>query len=458
MENNKRSASSQSVQELRDAVAQSFKVEGAVLLNLIDALTIGPRPESAVEATLSSVWSYDFSNLYAALNRAGQELAGDFGQDDWLQDLHKARLDWLAAQEIAPPNPATGKWGVRILDASDYPRPKTRTVKLGYVHGADGMRLGHGVSLLSERVGEGSWTLPLEIGWIPPDSHPLIYGVVQMEDFVKRYGWKPEQALVVDAQYSVEPFLRPVRKLGVPILGRVASNRTFFLPPPPYQGFGRPRVRGRKIRLNDARTLPPIDAREEWETERGTRMEASRWNDVRMRQWPDQQLALYRVIERDKDGKPRYKRPLWLIFVPVTPEAELPTPRQAQAMYEERFNIEHSIRFLKHDLGLIAGQFNSTEAEGRIQVWVEMVATAFWFLWALSGLAQADDKRVPKWWRSGKMTPGAVRRRAAGLLLGLGWEKPAPKPRGKSPGRSEGIKLEPRTRFKPVRMSAPSPI
>jgi hypothetical protein len=144
-----------------------------IVINLIDALTVGPRPESAVEIALSSAWSYEFSNIYSALTRSGQELADDIVQDDWLQELRKARLDWIAAQEISSPNPATGKWSVRILDASDYPRPKTRTIKLGSVHGVDGMRLGHGLSLLSERVGEGSWTLPLEIGWIPADSHPL---------------------------------------------------------------------------------------------------------------------------------------------------------------------------------------------------------------------------------------------------------------------------------------------
>src|SRR5262249_22680113 len=158
----------------------------------------------------------------------------------------------------------------------------------------------------------------------------------------------------------------------------------------------------------------------------------SRWDDVRMRQWPAQQLVLYRVIEYRADGKPRYKRPLWLIFVPATPETDLPMPREAQAMYEERFGIEHSIRFLKRELGLTAGQFNSTEAEGRVQVWVEIVATVFRFLWALRGLANADNRNIPKWWRSGKLTPGAVRRMAAGLLLSLKWGKPEPKLRGKS--------------------------
>ena len=175
-----------------------------------------------------------------------------------------------------------------------------------------------------------------------------------------------------------------------------------------------------------------------------------------MRQWPKQPLMLSRVIESRADGRRRYKRSLWLIFVPATPETEPPTPCEGHAIYEERFGIEHSIRFQKHELGLTAGQFSSTGAEGRVQVWVEMVATVLWFLWALSELAKAEGKMtVPKWWRSGKMTPGAVRKMAGGLLLGLRWKKPEPKPRGKSPGRAKGTRLEPRTKFKAPRTASP---
>lgn len=451
---NKNNASKASIEDFRDHVAQGLGSASVVLINLVDVLAIGPRPASPVEISLSPLFGYQWNSLYTGISRAGEELAETIADDDWLQQLRKQRLQWLESQGVVSVNPATGKWRVRILDASDYPRPKTRTVPLGYVHSADGMRLGHGLSLLSERVGEGSWTLPLEIGWIPPNSNPLTYGVVQVEQFVKRHGWSEDQALAVDAQYTVEPFLNPVHQLGVPILGRVASNRTFYLPPPPYPGFGRPAVRGRKIKLNDGRTLPKIDAQDEWELEGGGRIEVSRWDEVRMRQWPGQRLALYRVMEYKADGKPRYKRPLWLIFVPASSEGEAPRPHQAQAIYEERFSVEHSIRFLKGDLGLTCGQFNSLEAEGRVQVWVEMVATAFWFLWALRPLAQTEGENLPGWWRRSNLTPGAVRKLAAGLLLSLGWSKPEPKTRGKSAGRVQGTRFEPRKRFKPYRKAA----
>ena len=277
MTNKTNCASKASIDDFRDHVAQSLGPASGVLINLIDVLAIGPRPASPVEMTLSPLWVYRWSSLYTGISRAGQELAETIADNDWLQELRKERLAWLASQDNIPVNPATGTWRVRILDATDYPRPKTETVKLGYVHGASGMRLGHGLSLLSERFGEGSWTLPLEIGWIPPQSNPITYGVAQLDEFVKRHGWPEQQVLTVDAQYTVEPFLNPVHQLGIPILGRVASNRVFFLPPPPYPGFGRPRVRGRKIKLNDARTLPKIDAKQEWELEDGRTIEVSRF-------------------------------------------------------------------------------------------------------------------------------------------------------------------------------------
>jgi hypothetical protein len=452
MENINNGASKASIEDFRERVAQSLGPSSAVVLNLMDVLAVGPRPASPVEVALSELWGYEWSSLYSALRRAGCDLALTIAEEDWLQRLQSAREQWLLAQQPAPVRAELGCWRVRILDATNYDRPKTKTIEIGYVHGASGMKPGHGLSLLSQRVGEGSWTLPLEVAWMPPECGPVNFGVAQLESYVAEHGWKAEEALAVDAQYTVEPFLRPVHQLGLPVLGRVRSNRCLYLPPPPYRGSGRPRVRGRKLKLNDQRTLPRTGEETEWALASGGRVVVSRWDDVRLKQWPEQPLALYRVIEYRADGEPRYARPLWLIFVPVG--ERLPPPREAEAIYDERFSIEHSIRFLKGELGLTCGQFNGSAAEGRVQVWVEVVATAFWFLWALRVLASRQQAGWPKWWWSGKLTPGAVRRLAAGLLLGFGWSKPQPKVRGKSPGRACGVNMEPRKRFRVYRKAA----
>src|SRR5262245_45385005 len=130
------SASKATIEDFHDHVARRLGPASEVLFNVIDVLAIGPRPTSLVELTLSPLWGYRWSNLYTGIDRASLELAETIADDDWLRELRKQRLAWLASQEKNEVNQATGQWRVRILDATDYPRPKTETVKLGYVHGA----------------------------------------------------------------------------------------------------------------------------------------------------------------------------------------------------------------------------------------------------------------------------------------------------------------------------------
>ena len=454
------SASTQSVQELLAAVADSFDTSGGVLLNIIEALAIGPCPGAPVEVSESATFAYGHDSLYQALRRGAEALGEEISSEDWLLELRKARLAWLAAHPPSPLRKDLGSWKVRILDASNHYRPQVKTVRVGYVHGAQGMKPGQGLSILAERVGEGSWTLPLEIAWMPPEHGPTGFGAEQMKAFVAAHGWFVEYVLAVDSQYTVRPFLEPVIAEGVNILGRLRNNRCFYLAVERYSGAGRPAQLGAKIKLNEPKTHPASDWTETWSLSNGGRIETRGWKDVRQKGWASQPLTLYQVIEYRADGKPRYKRPLWLLFVAGKPRvvnqapAAAPTPRQADAIYDERFSIEHAIRFGKQELGLVSGQFNSVAAEGREQTWVELVATVYWLLWALRSVVDEQKATWPAWWRSRKLTPGAMRRLAAGLFIGLGWSKPEVKPRGKSPGRAEGAKQEPRQRFKVYRAGA----
>ena len=455
-----KNASTQSVQDFRAAVAASFVSSGDVLLNIIDALAVGPRPGSPVEVTTSALFAYDHNSLYQALRRGADALGEEITDDDWLRTLRTERLEWLAQHPPPPLRDELGRWKIRILDATNHYRPQVNTVRLAYVHGADGMKPGMGLSVLAERVGEGSWTLPLEIAWMPPETGPTSFGAAQIQAFVAAHGWPVEYVLDVDSQYTGRPFLEPVVAEGVNVLGRVRTNRCFYLAVGEYSGSGRPAQLGAKFKLNDPKTHPPADWTESWRLATGGRIEARGWKDVRQTGWASQPLQLYQVIEYRANGKPRYRRPLWLLFVAGKPRwvAELPaaapTPRQAEAIYDERFSVEHSIRFGKQELGLVSGQFNGLAAEGREQTWVELVATVFWLLWALRAAVDEQKATWPAWWQSRKLTPGAMRRLAAGLFLGLEWSKPEVKRRGKSPGRAKGATQEPRERFKVYRAGA----
>jgi hypothetical protein len=232
-------------------------------------------------------------------------------------------------ESLREPEARLALWKVRVLDATNYDRPKTCTVKVGYVHGAQGMKPGHGLSVLSERAAQGSWFLPLEIALIAVEQSPTEFGAEQMVHYIHHYGWEPDEVLAVDAAYTNEPTLRPMVEAGVNVLGRVSSKRVFYLPPPPYSGNGRPRVRGRNIKFNDQRTLPEPDRHQRVAGSGGGWYEISQWYDVRMRKWPTQPLGLYGVWEYKADGTLRYKRPLGL-----DDSERLPIPPQQHIISE----------------------------------------------------------------------------------------------------------------------------
>jgi hypothetical protein len=127
------------------------------------------------------------------------------------------------------------------------------------------------------------------------------------------------------------------------------NNRCFYLPIKRYSGFGRPAQLGGKFKLNEPKTYPRANRVESWKLATGGRIEVRCWLDVRQKGWATQPLTLYQVIEYRADGKRRYLRPLWLLFVagqPRTAEtrpAQATTPRQAEAIYDERFSVEHAI-------------------------------------------------------------------------------------------------------------------
>lgn len=214
--------------DLRNRMEDSFAASGQVLMNALDALSIGPRLNSPFELVLSPVWGYHWSSLYAGIARATQ--AGHS-----VERLRRERLDWLRqwAEQLEQDITPVGGWRLRVLDATTYDRPQTETVRLGYAPGWEGMRVGHALSILSARGAEGSWHLPGETAVIPVAESPTQFGVRQVVAYVEAQGWQAEELLAVAAQYTTAPTLKPVPERGVTVLGRVSAKRNFYLPPPP---------------------------------------------------------------------------------------------------------------------------------------------------------------------------------------------------------------------------------
>ena len=110
-------------------------------------------------------------------------------------------------------------------------------------------------------------------------------------------------------------------------------------------------------------------------------------------------------------------------------------PGVALAIVRERFDLEHTFRFLKQTLGWTTPRVRRPE---QADLWTWLVLASF----AQLRLARAcvEDRRLP-WERRydpGRLTPLRVRRAVSSLLPELGTPAKPPKPCGRSPGRPKG--------------------
>jgi hypothetical protein len=103
--------------------------------------------------------------------------------------------------------------------------------------------------------------------------------------------------------------------------------------------------------------------------------------------------------------------------------------------YVRRFDLEHTIRFLKQGMGWTTPRVRPPEQADR---WTWLIVAAFTQL--RLARAYVEDLRLP-WERrydSGRLTPTRVHRVVSTLLAHLGTPAKPPKPCGRSPGRPKG--------------------
>src|SRR5919107_64924 len=298
-----------------------------------------------------------------------------------------------------------------------------------------------------------SWTAPVDVERVRPAQDANVVAASQVRSFLLRRSYEGGSAasplFVFDAGYDPVKLQQGLERCPCQILVRLRAGRRFYGDPglcDPPEHIGRPRRHGPKMKCNDPSTWP------EPSTEH--RCEDAGYGAVRVRAWAELHpkvhnhegrgtrgplpivvgtLILVEVEHQPRGERRREPGVLWLWW--HGPEGTAPDLDLIWRAYVRRFDLEHTLRFLKQSMGWTTPRVRYPEQADR---WTWLVIAAYTQL----RLARPwiADRRLP-WERPrepGKLTPSRVRRALSVLLPLVGTPARAPKPCGRSPGRPTG--------------------
>ena len=249
---------------------------------------------------------------------------------------------------------------------------------------------------------------------------------------------------VFDAGYDPVKLQRALEGYPARILVRLHSNRVFYTAPEEVEPkpVGRPRRHGKRFDLKDPASWPGPT--------REHRCESADYGSVRIRAWSGLHPKTRRIGERYGCKRaPVVRGTVVLVEVGKLPKQTRKPKKlwlwwsgQSEAdrdliwrAYCRRFDLEHTIRFMKQTLGWTTPRVRHPEQADR---WTWLVLAAY----AQLRLARAigANARLP-WERLQRprgLTPTRVLRGFAMLLAVVGTPAKPPKPCGRSPGRPKG--------------------
>jgi DDE superfamily endonuclease len=448
------------------------------LFELVDALVCRPgRVDSLPGLSLEPESRRGHGSLYAALTQGG--IAAD--------RLRQLLLATLPAGQ--PPGQPAGDGVVwSAADVSNWPRPDAACSpqRLRIFDKSARTAAGHPVTagwpyavLAVLEWGPTSWTAPVDAVRLGPTDSLTEVTLAQIERVLAGLaaaGRTETLGFVFDAEYDLMAFSHALSHAdgdadgGAPrvhIVGRLRSNQVFHADPDPdpepepggtrrgARRRGRRRRHGAAIKLNDPTSLGVPD--------RTAELMSPRYGRVRLAAWDHRHRRLHRAgywaqhafqggplpivagsvirveVERlsGKGGCP--DKPMWLWHAGPTP-LDLAT---VFAVYQRRFDLEHTFRFLKQDLGWTLPAPLHPETADR---WTWLVLAGYTQLRLARRVCR--DLRLP-WERPAdpaRIPPRRVRRDFRRLHRLLGTPANPPKSSQPGPGRPRGSTRPPRER------------
>jgi hypothetical protein len=427
----------QSLRAFRDSFYRCLDRRADALFELTDAILTAGSVPSPVHLSLATVHRRGWGSLYAALGRGGMDEGG-------LRGL-LSRYPLGDRDLGAPP--------IYAVDVSVWPRCDAEaSPERGYYYHPSRHSAGQPIVAgwayqLVAQLGfdRDSWVAPVDARRLRPTQDTDEAAAEQVRALVERLP-EPEAVpiFVFDAGYDPVKLQRALEGCPARILVRLHSNRVFYAAPEEVEPkpVGRPRRHGKRFDLKDPASWPGPT--------REHRCESADYGSVRVRAWSGLHPKTRRIGERYgckrapvvrgtvvlvEVGKlpkqTRKPKKLWLWWSGQS-EADLDLIWRA---YCRRFDLEHTIRFMKQTLGWTTPRVRHPEQADR---WTWLVLAAY----AQLRLARAivADARLP-WERLQRprgLTPTRVLRGFATLLAVVGTPAKPPKPCGRSPGRPKG--------------------
>ncbi len=395
---------------------------------IIDAIASSRDARSAVEISLSPTMERKFSSVYKGIERTRID--------------EENLRPWLVKQAEASGTLLYNGWALYALDHTPYPREEAPTVSdRGYVHGADGRVIGHQYSLLGRVMHEqGSWVGIVDCERIA--THQTAAGVGATQIARLKASATLRRIISADSEYPTELILDQADLQTYLLIRLRGNNKLFGEPAPRPEGKrGAPKKHGKKIKLNCEETLGEPASRLRIEEADGSWVVISVWLRMHFKSRPNLPLSVVRVESFKADGKPRYQRPLWLLW---TGPVEIDWA-SFWRVYLKRFCLECVHQFTKNSLAWTRGRFGYT---GREERWTWLVILAYWQLLLAAPVARDICRPWEKPTPNGKLpTPARVQRDYLRIFGEIGSPTSPPKVRGISPGRPLGYRPPPRPRF-----------
>ncbi len=424
--------SAQKLQQFRSKAYQLLGLAKDATFDLMDAVLVTRNIYSFAELSLSPVFRRKWPSVYEAI-------------DDCRPHRHK--LMKLYLQEIPINQPSQ-----RVILAGDHtawPRTEAPTLKdRTYEHGAKvisgrPITLGHGYSTLVWIPEEkGSWALPLRHERITSHETPITKAVFQLKQVCRHLKERPVS--LWDSEYGCANFVNLTADLNADKLMRLRPNRCVFGEPPTYQGKGRPKKHGQKMKLSDPTTWGiPVESMEINDPTWG-QIEIHRWSQFHFYHSSDHPMEIILIQRKGKGLSQKAAKPMWLAWI----GSEKLSLISLWEFYLRRFAIEHWNRFVKQRLHWTKAKLGTTEKGQR---WSDLMPILTWQLWLARELIEDNPLPWPKPLPIEKLTPGRVAQSFLGLLAAIGTPAKSPKPRGKSTGWEKGQKRNKKPRYPVVK-------